>query len=91
MEKFRQWIQTLALAALALAAASYALQPGGAARASVRGSATCQAFIPPEGVSELSVSDPIRIWMNQQIDDGRDEFVVVNRGPDNRASLLCAW
>ena len=91
MEATRRWIQTLALTALAIAALSFTLRPEGDAHAARPGSSTCQEFIPAEGVGSLSVMDPIRMWMDGQLNQDRTHFIVVNPGPQDRASVVCAW
>lgn len=90
MEAARRWIHTLALAGLAIAALFYVFQPVDVAHAATR-TAMCKEFIPPEGVSALSVNDSIRQWMNEMMASDRDDFLIVHRAPDNRAQVICAW
>lgn len=91
MEAARRWIQTLALAALAIAALSLTLRPEGDAHAARPASALCQAFTAPDDYGDLSVLDATRTWMNEQITQGRDRFVATSRGADGRAMTMCAW
>lgn len=91
MEKTRLWIQTLALAGLAIAALFFTLRAPGEAQAGQPHTTQCKDFITPEGISDLSVVDPMRIWMDQQIALNRDEFMVVHSVPTDRATVVCAW
>lgn len=91
METARRWIHTLSLAALAIAAGVYVLDPVDNAHAAAPRTSVCKEFIPPEGVSALSVTDNVRAWMNEQIAADRDEFMILHRAPDNRAQVICAW
>ena len=91
MESTRRWIHTISLAALAVAALIYTVNPADPAHAAAPRTAMCKEFIPPEGVSALSVNDNIRVWMNEQMASDRDEFMIVHRAPDNRAQVICAW
>ena len=91
MEANHLWGKTLGFAALALAVLGYALHADRPALAASTHTSACQEVIPPEGVSALSTSDPIRLWMNEQLASGRSQFIVVHRGQDNRATVLCSW
>lgn len=91
MEAARRWIQTLALAALAIAALNLAFRPERAAHAARPATALCQAFTAPDDYGDLSVLDATRTWMNEQISQGRERFVATSRGADGRAMAMCAW
>lgn len=91
MEAARRWIQTLALAALAIAALNLAFRPEGAAHAARPATALCQALTAPDDYGDLSALDAARTWMNEQIAQGRERFVATSRGADGRALTMCAW
>lgn len=91
MEKIRSWLHTLALCALAIAALAFAFRGSQEAHAGQPHSALCKDFISPEGVSDLSVVDPVRLWMNEQIALNRDEFMVLHSLPTDNATVVCAW